>query len=167
MRSLILKLEGHRDSLGVSREDVEEAILKMSLPDGPTFVVLEDQQGRYVQAAGTNRAYAVESRDMYGEGFSHWRAASDPLPSGSAAKVYYMQSCPKRKHLPRRCPITVDAAQVLGLNAVATAILAFHDSGKRCGEFAWHDVTLEFLESRCEEEHDGDITDIRPHSRDI
>jgi hypothetical protein len=167
MRSLILKLEGHSDSLDVGCEDVEEAILKMSLADGPTFVLLEDQQGNYMQAAGTNRAYVVEARDVYGEGFSHWRAASEPLPSGSAAKVYYMQSCPKRKHLPRQCPITVDATQILGLNAVAAALLAFRASGERFGSVAWHDVTSGFLERHREEEDNDGITDILPRSRDI
>jgi hypothetical protein len=163
MRSLTLRLEGHRDIRGATREDIEDAVLKIARPDGPTFIVLEDENGNYSQAAGTDRAYVIESRDSYGEGFSHWRAATQPLPSGQRAQAYYRQSCPKHKHQPRRCPMTVDSTQVLGLNAAAAALLAFHATGERCDDFPWHDVTEQFLSLRCGGDGD-DIIDIRPGS---
>lgn len=155
-------VEGRANRANPSRTDIERAILDMARPNGPTYIILQDESGNYSQAAGTDRRYVIECRDVYGEGFRHWRAATQGRQSGQRTQVYYRQSCPKRKHAPRRCPIDVDATQVLGLDDVGSAILAFHATGVRYERLAWHDVTSGFLEKHSEAE--DDITDIRPRS---
>lgn len=162
MRTVILQVEGRSDTLDATREEVEEAIRAMAAPDGPTFIMLEDGSGTSMQSAGTNGAYVIEARDVYGEGFTHWRAASRNSPRGEPVTISYRQACPEGRHPPRCCPIVVDVTNRLGLDAVAATLLAFHASGERSRSTAWHDVTQEFHSRTSRDRDDGDIRDIRP-----
>lgn len=113
-----LILEGRPDIRDVTNDDVLEAIEAMASPHGPTFVILEDDQRNYTQAAGTDGRYVIESRDVYGEGFTHWRAMRDGAGEG-AATIRYRQRCPKGKHPPRGCPLKVRAGEVFSLSATS------------------------------------------------
>ena len=66
---MILKLDGRRDLANASIDDVVRAVCEIARPDGPTYVVVEDGQETYAQAAGTNGRYVIESRTIFGEGF--------------------------------------------------------------------------------------------------
>jgi hypothetical protein len=54
----------------------------MAMPHGPTYIILEDEDHCYIQAAGTEGRYVIEARDHFGEGFKHLRAARKPEPIG-------------------------------------------------------------------------------------
>jgi hypothetical protein len=50
----ILKLEDHCDIANATIDDVVWAVYEIARPDGPTYLVVEDGQDTYAQAAGTD-----------------------------------------------------------------------------------------------------------------
>ena len=61
MPPMTLIVGGRSDSPDATHEEVEQAILAMAAPDGPTYIVLQDGSGSSMQAAGTNDVYVVEA----------------------------------------------------------------------------------------------------------
>ena len=54
-----LKLEGHRDQADATIGDIVHAVYEIARPDGPTFLVIEDGEKAYAQAAGTEGRYVI------------------------------------------------------------------------------------------------------------
>jgi hypothetical protein len=161
MNRLLLKLEGHCDIADTTTRDVEDAVTQMASATGPTYISIEGPDG-YIQAAGSGDRYVVESRDVFGEGFLHWRAAT-PGPHGGKTTVLYRKKCPKGEHPPRGCPITVASSQVHSLADVLLILVQFAATQERHGAWEWQDVTVEFPPP---EDIHHQIRDIRPHDRD-
>lgn len=161
MGRLRLKLEGHRDLANASVLDVEAAVSKMASTTGPTFVIVEDGKHSYMQAAGLEDRYVIESRDLFGEGFCHWRVAS-PGPRGAETTIRYRKKCPRGEHPPRGCPITIFASQVRSLADVRLALVRFAATGQRHPEFEWQNVKAAFFLK----DSDQVIREIRPRGRD-
>jgi hypothetical protein len=145
----------------VTLEDVERGVAELASPQGPTYIILESGDGSYVQAAGTNDRYVVEARDVYGEGFRHWRAFHPGSPTGSTVTIGYRQRCPKGEHPPRSCPLTVRREEVMRLADVLVALTAYFTAGTRSDEVGWRDVSDEFLAKADERE----IRSIQPSGR--
>ena len=140
--------------------DIERAIESLRSPTGPTYINLTGPDGSYAQAGGTNGRYVVESRDVYGEGFLHWRAG---VPSDSQEKtsVYFYAKCSRGLHRPRSCPYKIDAADVLGWENVKEALLHYAATGERHRGYSWRDVSSEYP---CTAKHDS-IKEFVPASR--
>jgi len=151
-----LKLEGHSDLQTASPNQVARAVAALASPIGPTFIIVEDNGGSYCQAAGTEGRYVLEARDVFGEGFLHYRACATGAGSVETTKVYYRKRCDR--HPPRRCPITVLTSEVMGLDDVQRALAAFTATGERCRETVWRNVNAEFAS----QEPTGGIRVIRP-----
>lgn len=161
---MILKLEGHCDRLKATIEDVHRAVSALDRPDGPTYVIVESDNGDYAQAAGTDGRYVVESRTVFGEGFRHFRVFQPCGEADPAAVVHDRQRCPK--HPPRRCPISVRESEVCHLVRVEQASVAFATTGERTDKLRRRDVTDEMLRD-CErslDDDDGDIGQTAPVS---
>lgn len=151
-----LQLEGHPDLQTANPRQVTRAVAAVASPIGPTFIIVEDGGGAYCQAAGTDGRYVLEAREAFGEGFVHYRACLAPAACGETTKVYYRKRCDK--HPPRRCPITVSSSEVVGLDDVQRALVAFAATGERCRETVWRNVSDEFPS----QEPYGEIRVIRP-----
>jgi len=158
---MILKLESHRDLTNATIDDVVRAIYETARPDGPTYIVVEDGEESYAQAAGTDGRYVIESRTMFGEGFQHFRVARDLGGPDSAAVILYRQKC--SKHPPRRCPLRVRESEVCGLADVERALLTYAASGERDGGLLWQDITAEMVRDfKRRDDADGEIAQINP-----
>jgi hypothetical protein len=96
---MLLKIEGRRDLTIATIEDVAIAICALARPDDPTYIVVEDGEDSYAQAAGTEGRYVIESRTMFGERFQHFRVARDLGGADAPAVIHYRQRCDK--HPPR------------------------------------------------------------------
>jgi hypothetical protein len=155
-----MSLEGHTDIPNVSLALVESGLLRMAAPNGPTYIILSEEDGSYMQAAGTEGRYALEARDAFGEGFLHWRAAKAEVARGVQATIYYHNRCSHGKHAQRTCPITVDAGQVVGCEDVMESLLLFARARERSPSLYWHDVTAELLRREAEKQ----IGEIRPRN---
>jgi hypothetical protein len=151
-----LQLEGHPDLQTASPSQVARAVAALASPTGPTFIIVEDSGGSYCQAAGTDGRYVLEAREVFGEGFLHYRACLSGAGGGEMTKVYHRKRCDR--HPPRRCPITVLSSEVVGLDDVQRALVAFAETGERCRETVWRNVNSEFTG----EEPTGEIRVIRP-----
>lgn len=158
MTSLLLTLEGHRDVPNVSLPVLESSLRQMCAIKGPTYICLQEGDGSFMQAAGTQKRYVIESRDVFGEGFLHWRAATEPDASGVQTEIYYRNKCVEGKHSPRTCPLVVDATEVMGFEQVVEALLHFSRTQTRVSSFVWHDVSASFLKRASGKE----IAEIRP-----
>jgi hypothetical protein len=145
MRRGRLRLEGHRDIECPSLEQVGDAIRKMASPTGPTWVLFEDDSGSYIQAAGSGGRYVVESRDVYGEGFRHWRASKSSDAGAETTTILFRNKCPRGKHSPRGCPLTISATQVVGLDDVSQTISHYAVTDERHPAYSWHDVSAEHM----------------------
>ena len=152
-----MTLEGQRNSSLTSIENLNESLQTMLLPHGPTYVIVEDEGGNYIQAAGFSDRYCVESRDVYGEGFRHWRAMRPGADAGGDTKILYRNKCPEKEHPPRGCSVRVQVEDVLDFAQVASAIIHYAMSGERTEQFGWKDTTAEFLKNI-----DKPITTISP-----
>jgi len=84
MISFTLSVENLPSACRATGDDIRRAIESLRSPTGPTYINLTGSDGSYAQAGGTNGRYVIESRDVYGEGFRHWRAG---VPSKSAEKT--------------------------------------------------------------------------------
>lgn len=157
---LRMSLEGHADIPNVSLAFVESGLLRMAAQNGPTYIILTEEDGSYIQAAGTEDRYALEARDAFGEGFLHWRAAKEEVASGVQATIYYRNRCSHEKHARRTCPITVDRGQVVGFEDVMESLLLFARARERHPSLHWHDVTAELLRTGAEKK----IGEIRPRN---
>ena len=155
-----LTLEGYGNRERVSLGEVARAIDQMASPHGPTYIIVEaDDRCSYAQAAGTDGRYVVEGRDVFGEGFRHFRLYRGDVAASEPSVVYYRQKC--SKHPPRGCPLTVLAVDVVGLDAVKTAILHYVQTFERTPGLHWRDITHEFLEESLERA-DSEVSAIRP-----
>lgn len=154
-----LKLEGYADVEPASPGQVARAVAALASPVGPTFIIVENSEGSYCQAAGTDGRYVLEAREVFGEGFLHHRACVAGAGSVEKTKVYYRKQCDR--HPPRRCPITVVTSEVMGLGDVARALAAFAATGERCRETVWRNVNAEFTS----QEPTDEIRQIRPSAR--
>lgn len=149
---MILQLEGHCDRQHATTDDVYQAIVALGRRDGPTYLIVEAENGDYAQAAGTDGRYVVESRTVFGEGFKHFRVFERCGRADPPAVVHYRQRC--SKHPPRRCPISVRESEVCHLLRVEQALLAFAATGERITTLNWRDVTDEMLRG-CDRPHDN------------
>jgi len=150
---MLLKIESHRDLANATPAQVARAISRLASPTGPTYIILETE-GSYCQAAGTDGRYVLETRDIFGEGFTHFRACVGQPGSGEPTTVFHRKRC--SKHPPRRCPLSVLASEVVGFDDVRRALLAFASTGRRCPATAWRDVTEEFLKDSRDDDVGGD-----------
>lgn len=157
-----LTVEGQKDITRPSAEDIRRAIAEMALPLGPTYIILESSDGSYVQAAGSNGRFAIETRDVFGEGFRHWRASQPGAAGGGPAVVTFRQRCPHGKHASRGCPIAVLQSDVLSHTNVIAAIMQFAQDGSRSTELAWRDISADFLPAP---DADCEVRDIRSSKR--
>jgi hypothetical protein len=123
--------------------DIERAIESLRSPTGPTYLNITGPDGSYAQTGGTTGRYVIESRDVYGEGFLHWRAGV-PSKSDEKTSVYFYAKCNRGIHRPRSCPYKIDAADVLGWEDVKEALLHYAVHGKRHRGYAWRDVSSEY-----------------------
>jgi len=158
-----LKLEGFPDILNATPSDVAHAVLQMWRPKGPTFMIIEDGDGNYVQAAGSDERYVLESRSAFGEGFQHFRVCQQIAGPDGPDVVYHRQKC--SRHPPRRCPLTVRRSEVCGIDTVSIAMSAYVTTGERIASLQWRDVTQESLEEASRRRGDDEITPIRPGPR--
>jgi hypothetical protein len=159
-----LTLEGYRDRRRVTLKEVARAIDTMASPTGPTYIVVAADDGSsYVQAAGTDGRYVVESRDVFGEGFLHYRLHHGDAASSEPSVVYYRQKC--RNHPPRRCPLKVLAVDVVDLEVVKTAILHYVETSERSRGLLWQDITRELLDESIEKASLGVATIVPGGSR--
>ena len=157
-----LEVEGVGTIASPAVASIDEVISGMASSAGPTYLILKTSSGSYIQAAGSSGRYVVESRDVYGEGFLHWRAATAATAGESTATILFRNRCPNRAHPPRGCPLIVAATQVVNLDAVRRAVLHYAATGERCSGFHWHDVSGGFSK-----EGSGDeIRPIVPRGRD-
>jgi hypothetical protein len=155
-----LTLEGYRDRKGVTLREVARAIDKMASPFGPTYIVVEADDGfSYAQAAGTEGRYVVESRDAFGEGFLHYRLHHGDAARSEPSAVHYRQRC--SNHPPRGCPLKVLAVDVVGLEVAKTAILHYVETSERSRGLLWRDITRELLEESIERAN-SEVSAIRP-----
>jgi hypothetical protein len=155
-----LTLEGFPDILNATRSDVTHAVLQMWRSNGPTFMIIEDDDGNYAQAAGTDQRYVIESRSVFGEGFQHFRVCQPIAGPDGPDVVYHRQKC--SRHPPRRCPLTVRRSEVCDIDTVDFALAAFLATGERVASLQWRDVTQESLEEASRRRGDDEITPIRP-----
>lgn len=157
---MILKLEGHCDRPNATIEDVCLAVGALGRPNGPTYLIVEAENGDHAQTAGTDGRYVVESRTVLGEGFTHFRAFQPCGKNDPPAVVHYRQRC--SKHPPRRCPIRVRESEVCQLVRVEEALVAFTATGERIDSVYWRDVTAEMLRDyeRHQDDDDGEIRQI-------
>jgi hypothetical protein len=153
-----LTLEGHPVLPNATSQHVSRGIDALTSPEGPTFIVVSHSDASYCQAAGSDGRYVVEYRDVFGEGFAHYRACLALPETGAPATVFYRRRC--SKHPPRRCPLRVTSSEVVGLDDVRRALVAFATTGERCSVTAWRDVTADFLTERRDEELSADIRTI-------
>ena len=156
-----ITLEGAFDIRNATVESVSRAVEQFAGPQGPTYIIVQAADGSYVQAAGTEGRYVLESRDVYGEGFRHWRACRSSGPSGGKATIRYRRKCPKGEHPPRGCPLTVRREEVMSLAEVSAALVEFVASGCRIDGITWRDVSEEFVGRADEKE----IQTIQPRAR--
>jgi len=155
-----LTLEGYRDRDDVTSGDVVRAVGRIADPSGPTFVILEDSAGNYVQAAGTDGRYIVESRTVYGEGFQHYRMYRQIAGPDAADVVYHRKKCDR--HPPRRCPLRVRKSEICDLGTVEIALCAFLQTGERAPSLLWRDVTDEEMAAATRRRPEDEIRTIRP-----
>lgn len=157
---MILKLEDHRDLSNATIEDVVRAIYEIARPAGPTFLVVEHGEDSYVQAAGTEGRFVVESRTIFGEGFQHFRVCHDLAGPDGPAVIHYRQKC--SKHPPRRCPLRIRESEVCRLADVERALLHCAVTRLRDGGLLWRDVTAEMVKDLQRRDDDGGIRQITP-----
>jgi|GEM_PF-2556445 len=124
-----------------TQDDIRQAVERMASPTGPTFIVINADADIYVQAAGTNGRYVIESRQSYGEGFTHYRVASCEPTVSVPTVVSYKNKC--NKHPPRSCPIHAQTVDIVGLPEVLAVMLDFHRLHERSPAYFWRDVTAE------------------------
>jgi len=155
-----LTLEGSRDRDDINAGDVVQAVRRLADPSGPTFVIVVDADGNYVQAAGTDGRYIVESRTVYGEGFQHYRLYQPIAGPDAADVVYHRKKCDR--HPPRRYPLRVRKSEVCDLGTVESALLAFLETGERAASLLWRDVTDEEIAAASRRRREEEFTAIRP-----
>jgi hypothetical protein len=158
-----LTLEGFPDILNATHSDVSHAVLQMWRLKGPTFVIIEDDDGNYAQAAGADGRYVIESRSVFGEGFQHFRVCQQIAGPDVPDVVYYRQKC--SKHPSRQCPIRVQRSEVCDLGTVEFALAAYVSTGKRVESLQWRDVTQEQIEEALQRRGDDEVSPIRPGPR--
>lgn len=151
---MILRLEGHCDQADASIEEIVRAVYEIARPDGPTFLVVEDGEDSYAQAAGTYGRYVIESRTMFGEGFQHFRVARDLGEADAPAVIHYRQSCVR--HPPRSCPLHVRESEVCTFAEVERALLTFAATGRRDETLFWRDVTAQMVKDFTQRPDDDD-----------
>jgi hypothetical protein len=157
-----LKLEGYRDIANATIDDVVRAVYEIARPDGPTYLIVEDGQDTYAQAAGTDGRYVIESRTIFGEGFQHLRVAHDLGAADAPAVIHYRQQC--SRHPPRHCPLRVRKSEVCTFAEGERALVTFAASGERDETLFWRDVTAEMVKdfTRRPDEDDDEIGLITP-----
>jgi hypothetical protein len=153
-----LKLEGHRDMPNATIDDVVRAIYELARPDGATYLIVEDGQDTYAQAAGTDGRYVIESRTIFGEGFQHFRVARDLGGADAPAVIHYRQRCDK--HPPRRCPLRVRGSEVSTFAEVERALVTFAATGERDETLFWRDVTAEMVKDFTRRPDDDDVIGV-------
>jgi hypothetical protein len=158
-----LYVEGCGEILSATPSDISHAVLQMWRPKGPTFMIIEDDDGNYAQAAGTDERYVIESRYVFGEGFQHFRVCQPIAGPDGPDVVYHRQKC--SRHPPRRCPLTVRRSEVCDIDTVSIAMSAYVTTGERCASLQWRDVTQESLEEASRRRGDDEITPIGPGPR--
>ena len=160
-----LRLEGRRALRNATIDDVVRAVYEIARPDGPTFLVVEDGEAAYIQAAGTDGRYVIESRTKFGEGFQHFRVAHDSGGEDSPAVIRYRQTCVR--HPPRSCPLHVRESEVRTFAEVERAILTFAATGRRDETLFWRDVTVQMVKDFTgRPDDDGEIKAIVPKGAD-
>jgi hypothetical protein len=163
MPAFTLVLEGHADHPLASADDVERAIRMMVKPEGPTYIMLKNPSGGFAQAGGFNNRFRIETRDVYGEGFKHWLAASPTVKDRSDVVMHYRNHCDI--HGRRRCPLPAWGENVLALADVLSILLFYQASGERLTAYPWEDVSQYFLEAGLNGKGKV-IRQIRPHNRE-
>ena len=139
-----LMLEDHAECFPASLGEVQKAVWKMAIPEGPTFLTLIGENGSWVQAGGTDGRYRVEARHVYGEGFKHFMAALPECPNRARTVVYYRNECTENEHPHRKCPLPATVANVLSLDDVLAVLTEYWATGELSAKFVWDDQTAEW-----------------------
>ncbi len=161
MPTYTLRIEDRCDSELQDLDELLAAIARLTTPRGPTFIVLSDPNGNYVQAGGTNDRYIAESREVYGEGFIHWAAGYPNCNDRSEAVVYYRNKCLKNEHPSRRCPLDTVNRRVLRFADIREILLHYYATSERSPAYAWDDISAKYQEPN-PTSGDDPIKEIRP-----
>ena len=156
-----LMLKEHKDLFPASLEAVQEAVSKLAVPEGPTFLNVTDENGNWAQAGGTNGCYRVEARSVYGEGFQHVMAARRDCRDRTKAIVYYRNVCTEGEHPHRKCPLPAAVTNVLSLDDVLFIMTEYWLTGELTAKFDWDDLTSDWLATAMQKA-DGAIKEIKP-----
>ena len=156
-----LSVENLPSACRATGDDIRRAIESLRSPTGPTYINLTGSDGSYAQTGGTNGRYVIESRDVYGEGFLHWRAGV-PSKSDEKTSVHFYAKCNRGIHRPRSCPYKIHAADVLGWEDAKDVLLHYAATGTRHRGYSWRDVSSEYP---CTPKHDF-IKEFVPTSRE-
>ena len=144
MTRFTLRIEDRADTELRDVQELQAAIARLTLPHGPTYVVVSQSSYEYAQAAGSDGRYIVESREFLGEGFVHWAAGFHHCDYRSETVVHYRTQCPRDEHPPRQCPLNTVVKRVLGHSDVLAILLHYYATGSRLAAYAWDDVTADY-----------------------
>jgi hypothetical protein len=164
MPAYTLTLEDFKPIRNTTAEQVQQAIQKMADPKGPTYLILKDADGNYAQAGGTDGRYRIEAREVFGEGFRHWMAASPACQDRTETVVFYRNRCTENEHLPRRCPLNATVANVLSLQDVMAVMLEYWATGSCSRKYLWDDVSQSWIDREAQEKPEG-IQVIKPKGK--
>lgn len=133
MHDFSLNVEDEPVTRDVSAAGIASVLQRMTPRGGPSFLVLEASNGDYVQAAGGLGRFTVEWREVYGEGFCHWKAGATTVSRVGEAKVKT-----------NGFHVAVRRYEVLSAAQAAQILSAFLRGATRPASFAWRDMTSDF-----------------------
>lgn len=160
---LNLRVEGMPDRSRVAAGYVGVAAMRMARPDNPpTYVVVTAPDKTYCQAAGSRGRFIAESREWFGEGFTHWRAGRLGVEDDTPTTIYYRQQCVDGKHRPLECPLSAIESDVLQLTDVQAILTYFASHRERHPGYRWREITEKFVKREESPPDDEEILEIRP-----
>lgn len=141
-----MRLEVENMSLlaGPSLDQVLSALDRLK-PEGPSFAILEDATGRFVQTNGGNDVMTVEWREQSGGGFRHWVAGR-------------MGDAQSPAQIPTRGgPVVVRQNELLTLSDAKALFTAFYQGQPRPRAYEWRETTDQFAGTFFEQEWTADF----------
>ena len=133
-KTFTFEIEGHAPARGTAFADIEAAIGRIS-PRGPSFFILQDETGSYVQAAGARARLTVEFRHVTRFGFRHYVLGRRAESNGEASVNY------------SGGPIRVQSNEILTTRDAVAIFREFFDAGTVSNDYARRETTSMF-ESR-------------------
>ncbi len=158
-----LRLEGEPDRNRVTAGYVGVAVGKMARPENPpTYIVITAPDAMYCQAAGSRGRFIAESREQFGEGYTHWRAGRLGVEDETPTQVFYRYECTKGEHPRLGCPLSAIESDVLQLADVQAILMHFASHRERHPGYRWREITEKFTERKQAPAGDEEILEIRP-----